>query len=513
MNQDKFIRLNVNDNYLSLGNVFRIIKEESGKANSFVQSDIFCVIFNNYDIADSTVNNYCTGFRSINVKYKEYFKEMKDRYTKNKKIFIETFSKLIELMNGNTINSDKFTIEKINENTRLKHICSRLYTISKNDSDVSINLSKELYQNLEDNNFYEFFVQVLFYVVLEKKQPIKIEEKLNNIIEKSIYDTNISVRSIQEFIKIQLNSGIWSIRGIKELAIQRNPFACFEMASMECYGIITGKPRYDIAYKYYEVAAKNNHPVANWAIGYLYYNGYIGSKTKRDLYLAIKYFNKAKRLNCSNAYNSLGLIALNENFPHINKNINRATQMFEKAISLGNVYAYNNLGKIYEEQKDYKKAFENYIIAADHGESWAQNKVGDFYRKGIVKNKDIKQAFKYYNLSTESPRFTLCRWSKYNLAKYFYENGNLEIGVDKDISKAIELLEDIADDLAEAVEELIYIYYKLYLESNKENNLYFEKLNFYIQKYEKNKKYNKKLKIEVEKNLKQIYSERIQVPL
>ena len=513
MKNDKFIRLNVNDNYLSLGNLFRVIKEEGGVTNNFLQSDIFCIIFNNYDIADSTVNNYCTGLRSINLKYKEYFKEIKQKYQKDKNALVNTISKLIELMEDNVLNTEVYNVKKINENKKLKNICNRLYTISKNDSDVGIKLSSMLHKDLEEDNLYDFLVQVLFYVILEKKQPIRIEERLNDIIEKNIYDTNISVNSIQEFVKIQLNSGIWSIRGIKELAIQGNPFACFEMASMECYGIITGKPRYNFAYKYYEVAAKNNHPVANWAIGYLYYNGYIGSKSKRDLYFAIKYFNKSKRLNCSNAYNSLGLIALNENFPHINKNINRATQMFEKAISLGNVYAYNNLGKIYEEQKDYKKAFENYIIAADHGESWAQNKVGDFYRKGIVKNKDLKLAFKYYNLSTESPRFTLCRWSKYNLAKFFYENGNLEIGVDKDISKAIELLEDIADDLAEAVEELIYIYYKLYLDSNKENNLYFEKLNFYIQKYEKNKNYNKKLKIEVEKNLKQIYSEHIQVPL
>ena len=513
MKNNSFIRLNVNDNYLSLGNLFRIIKEESEITNAFLQSDIFCIIFNTYELADSTVNNYCTGFRAINSKYKEYIRSIKDKYEKNKEILIETFSKLLGLMENNSIGFNTITFKQINENIRLKHVCNRLYTISKNDSDVSIYLSKKLYQNLEENNLYDFIAQVLFYVVLEKKQPIKINEKLNDIIEKNIYDTNISVNSIQEFVKIQLNSGIWSIRGIKELAIQGNPFACFEMASMECYGIITGKPRYNLAYKYYEVAAQNNHPVANWAIGYLYYNGYIGSKNKRDLYLAIKYFNKAKRLNCSNAYNSLGLIALNENFPHINKNIKRATQMFEKAISLGNIYAYNNLGKIYEEQKDYKKAFENYIIAADHGESWAQNKVADFYRKGIVKNKDLKQAFKYYNLSSESSRFTLCKWSKYNLAKFFYEEGNLEIEVDKDIGKAIELLEDIADDLAEAVEELIFIYYKLYLESNKENKLYFEKLNFYIQKYEKSPNYNPKAKIKVEKKLKQLYNEHIQVPL
>ena len=44
MLQRKFIRLNINDNYLSLGNVFRIIKEEANNTNMFLQSDLFAII-------------------------------------------------------------------------------------------------------------------------------------------------------------------------------------------------------------------------------------------------------------------------------------------------------------------------------------------------------------------------------------------------------------------------------------------------------------------------------------
>ena len=40
-------------------------------------------------------------------------------------------------------------------------------------------------------------------------------------------------------------------------------------------------------------------------------------------------------------------------------------------------YAYNNLGKIDEMEKDYEKAFDYYLKAADLGESWACNKVGE----------------------------------------------------------------------------------------------------------------------------------------
>lgn len=454
MLQRKFIRLNINDNYLSLGNVFRIIKEEANNTNMFLQSDLFAIIFNTYNIADSTVNNYCTGFRAINPKYRSYFKEIENIFEQDKTVFVSTVGKILELIEGKEIKADNITIDQINENFKLKHICNKLYNISKNDSDVSIRLSNELYKILEENNLYDFMAQVLFYVILDKKQPIYINEQLNDIVEKSIYDTNISFNDIQEFIDIQLNSGILSIRGIKELAKKDNPFACFEIASMEFYGIITGKKRYEEAYKYYKIAAEHNHPVANWAIGYLYYEGYIGNKSKRDLYLAFKYFNKARKLKCSNAFNSFGLIILNGNMPHIKKNRDKAIEMFKKAKSLGNIYAYNNLGKICEDEKDYKKAFDYYLVSADSGESWAANKIGDFYRNGVVGKKNLKKAFEYYTVSSESPKFILCPWSKYNLAKYFYECGNLEIGVKQDINMAVELLEDVSDELNEAREEL-----------------------------------------------------------
>lgn len=501
MGKRDFIRLNTSDNYLSLGNLFRIIKEESYNSNHFLQSELFSIIFDTEDVADSTVNNYCTGLRAINSKFKNYFKNIKNEYDNDKNRLITTIGKIIELVENEDINLDKITLNKINNNTRLKHICNRLYSISKNDSDVNINLSNRLYKSLEQNNQYNFMAQVLFYVILEKKQPIYINEKINNMIEKNIYDTNISINDIQEFIKIQLSSGMWSIRGIKELAKKNNPFACFEIASMECYGIITGKVRYEVAYKYYKIAAEYNHPVANWAIGYLYYKGHIGKRTKNDLYMAFKYFNKARKLKCSNAFNSIGLMILNEEIPVLKKNEKKAIEMFEQAISMGNIYAYNNLGKIYESKKEYKKAYDLYIISANAGESWASNKVGEMYRKGILGAKNLKKAYEYYTISSESPIYTLCAWSKYNLAKFFYIDGNVDAEIEKNLNKAISLLEEVADELLEASEELIYIYFKLYIDSNKQEKYYYERLMLFKQKCEHNYSYDEKVKKRIEKFL------------
>lgn len=452
MRNKDFVRLNVNDNYLSLGNLFRVIKEHSYNSNNFLQSDLFAILFDADEIADSTVNNYCTGLRPINTIYKNYYREIKNQFDTNKNVLVSTISKVLELIDDKIFDIDSATIQTINSNSRLKSICDRLYSISKNDSDLSIAFENVLYKYLSNSELYNFLVEILFYVILERKQPIYLSENLNEIIEKKIYNTNISLNDIQEFIDIQLNSGIWSIRGIKELAKRDNPFACFELASMEFYGIITGKPRYDVAYSYYKTAAINNHPVANWAIGYMYYEGYIGTKSKHDLYLAFKYFNKARKLKCSNSFNSIGLMFLNGNIPHIRINQAKAIDMFNQAISLGNVYAYNNMGLIYEKDKQYSKAFDYYLTSANHGDSWAANKVGEYYRKGLVGAKNYAKAFEYYTLSSECSKFTLCPWSKYNLAKYFYMNGNLEIGIKKDLPKAISLLEEVSNDLIEAKE-------------------------------------------------------------
>ncbi len=503
MNSKNFIRLNTSDNYLSLGNLFRIIKEEAHNTHVFWQSELFSIIFNTDDIGDSTINNYCTGYRAINPKYKNYLKSIKENFVRNKDILIIPIAKILQLAENSNINIDYISISDINSNLTMKNICTRLYSISKNDSEVDINMSNNLHLLLENNDLYTFFITILFYVVLDKKQPIYIEKELTSAIEKSIYDTNISLNDIEAFINIHLNSGIWSIRGIMQLAKKNNPFACFEMASMEFYGIISGKPRYDIAYKYYKIAAQNNHPVATWAIGFLYYKGYIGNLSKYDLYLAFKYFNRARKLKCSNAFNSIGLILLNGNIPHINKSEQKAIKMFETAISMGNIYAYNNLGKIYENSRDYKKAFSYYLVAANLGESWAANKVGDFYRCSIGVTKDLEKAFNYYTIASECSNFTLCKWSRFNLAKYFYEYGVLELDIEKNLNKAIELLDSICDDFLPALKELIYIYFNLYL-NNKNNSEYLNKVHYYKLKCELCDNYNNEIKYEIEKTLNEI---------
>ena len=80
----KYIKMNDNNNHLSIGNFCRIIKENSLNKSFAGQSEIFSTVFNIDNINDSTINNYCIGCRSIGSDYKEIFYNFKDKYNKNK---------------------------------------------------------------------------------------------------------------------------------------------------------------------------------------------------------------------------------------------------------------------------------------------------------------------------------------------------------------------------------------------------------------------------------------------
>ena len=151
MEQKKIIKLNDNDNHLSLGNIFRIIKSISINPNSFLQSDLFCIIFNCDHIGTSTVNNYCTGSRGINPDYKNYILNKKQLYQTDITIFLPEISKILGLINSGKFSSNTLSLEQVNNDNKLRHICSKLYIISKNDKEVDFSLSTKLlnYLNTE----------------------------------------------------------------------------------------------------------------------------------------------------------------------------------------------------------------------------------------------------------------------------------------------------------------------------------------------------------------------------
>ncbi len=490
----KYIKLNDNYSHLSLGNIINTIKEVSKNKSSAIQSEVFCTLFELDYINESTVNNYCIGSRGIGNDYKQKYIILKKRYENNKEVFINIFCNLLTIINGTIFDIEK--INEINKNNSLKEICNRLYNISKNDFYVPKDAISNFRKLLNDENYYELMIEFLFFAILEKKQPLYEDERYKNVIETILQNTDISIIDLQNFLLLELNEGINFSHSLRKLALQGNPYANYHLAVMEYRGEFSGKPRYDKAYEYFLEAAKNNHPSSYWMLGNMIINNIIGNSKDKDYKKAIEYFLKAKSLGNIAAINSLGICY--QKGLGVNKNTSKALELFREAASKNYVYALNNLGAYYED-KDKEKAYKYFLKSANLYESYACNKMGEYYR--LEGNK--KEALKYYEKALEASLKEKCIWAYYNIAKYYYLEGDVDTHTVKDIEKAIKYFEK-ANNLIESLKELLFIYYK-------ENNL--EKVYYYKNLIEKHPQYNKEIKEEIENVLKDIKEiEEISIP-
>lgn len=491
----RYLKLNKDDKHLSLGNLFRIIKSLAINKRTSPQSEIFCILFNLDSISETTINNYCIGCRSINSNYKQIYLNYQKQYLKDKNVLIDTTINVLTLIEGNIITTTN-PLNYINSNVLFKELCNKLYNISKNDNEVSEKYTDNIRNLFSSNNYYEAFCEFLFFIILKKKQPIYIDDLNQEITEKLLENTNISSKELEDFLLLKFRDSTNYYYGVTQLASNNNAYACYELGTQEYYGYISGTPRYDISFKYLDIAAKKGHAGANYLIANMILNKYLKSFLNDELKLAYDYLNTAIKHGSIEALNSVGLMYLNGIYPK-KKDINKAIDYFNKAIKKDYVYAYNNLGKIYETQKDYQKAFNYYLKSANLGESWASNKIGEYYRKGIIQ-KDLKKAYNYYNKALKCPKRNMCYYAKYNLAKYYYLCGLFDI--EKNYNKALDYLKDASDhNIYEASIELLNIYTKKYWETN--DIVYKNLITEIILKIENHPKYNSSTKKLIENNL------------
>ncbi len=489
----KYIKLNDNYSHLSLGNVINVIKEESKNKTSAIQSEVFCALFNLDYINESTVNNYCVGSRSIGNDYKQIYINLQKKYQQDEKIFIPIISNILTIISGTIY--DINNIKLINENTSLKNIDYKLYNISKNDFYVSKELITKYRELLNNHDYYNLFIQMLFFAILDKKQPLYEDEKLKNVVETILANTDISVVDLQNFLLLELNEGINFSHSLINLRNNHNPYASYHLGILEYRGEFSGKPRYDQAYLYFKEAAQDNHPAACWMIGNMLIKGIIGKKSPDDLNEAIKYFTKAQSLGNVAAINSLGLCY--QNGWGVTKNTNKALALFKEAAHKNYAYALNNLGLYFEKQGQNAKAYEYYQKSAMLNESYACNKIGEMFRLAG----QTAEAFTYYEKAIQSKLNETCLWAYYNLAKYYYLTGDYQTNILKDLNKAIQYLE-IAQDLIESLEELLWIYYDQYLNNNDDSTL--AKVYYYKDLIEKHPQYNNDIANLINNKLNQI---------
>lgn len=495
----KFIKLNDNNEHLSLGNLFRIIKEQAKNRVSALQSELFCILFNLESINDTTVNNYCVGCRSIGTDYKQIFINRKKRYEKNKEEFLDTIIDIINILDGiihtNITNKEEF----INNSDSAYLLSKNLYHLAKNDNQVGIDFQNKLSLLIDNNKIYECLVEELIYIVLEKKQPLYEENLKMEVFEDVLNDTSISANSLKEYLSLKLREGINFDFTMRKLASNGNAYANFELGSDEYYGFVKGYPRYLEASKYLIKAAEMNHAGANYMLGNIYIRGLLGNKTDIELEKGYEYLKKSFKLGNIAASNLIGNMYYNGIHP-LKKDITKAKKYYHIAEKANYVFAINNLGNIEEENKNYEKAFTYFLKSANLGESWACNKVGEYYRTGIIE-KDMQKAFYYYNQALEANYRTLYHYAYYNLAKYFYLDGFEDIP--KNEQKALEYLEIASENnILEATIEL-FIYYARIYKHTKDQEVY----NYILilkDIIETHDNYNKNIKDKIETILKEL---------
>ena len=393
-----------NGNILSLGNIINSIKKISNNNNA-MQTEIFCSIFGVNEINTTTVNNYCIGIRAIGIEYKKIFEE---KYNDNS--IIKNILSLVNILE-NKVYSEENALDIINKSNKLKKVIEDLKQIATSDEHID-----DINKLLKDNN-YETIKEMLYYAIIINKQPI--------------YSQNINIKinkqELNEYMRLELYWGESYISSLLELAKKNNMYACAKLGSLEFEGAVTGTPNYKKSFQYYLKSANKNHPKSCWMIA----NLILTNKVDYDFDTMWKYLNKSIELGSAAGYNTMGLCYLRGINKENKIDKEKAEYYFKIAGELGYVFAFNNLGKIYEE-KDETEAMKYYNISADMNNSWALNKVGEYHRK----NNDYIKAYIYYSKAVDCPITEICRYAFYNLAKYYYEPGFKELNIKADKEKA-----------------------------------------------------------------------------
>lgn len=393
-----YIKMN-EGNYLSLGNLFNEIKKIS-KGNSAMQSEIFCTLFNVNEINSQTVNNYCIGIRAIGIEYKKKYIDCFHIYKKDRSVFVNTIISLISILDEHIYLDDEKTLKNINNNHNLYKLCVELLKISKKDINVNEKFTLNLGKLIDNNDLYDCIIDFLEYIILENKQPIYKQD----------INIKINEEELTEYLKIKLYEGFSHINSLRELSKRGNMYACADLGSLEFDGLVDGKHNYKISYYYYMIAADKGHPKACWMIA----NMILTKKVKYDFDTLWKYLNESIKLGSAAGLNTMGKCYLLGINPKNECNIEKAKDYFIKSSELGYTFAFNNLGLLCSNEDE---AVKYYKTSADMNESWALNKMGEYYRK--KGNKDL--AYFYYNESNKAPIGERCKWSKINLKKYFSE--------------------------------------------------------------------------------------------
>lgn len=208
------------------------------------------------------------------------------------------------------------------------------------------------------------------------------------------------------------NSAVWAVLlrlasllheySISEFANQ-NPTAYLFEATLYLYGLLDAKDE-GKAVALYEYAAKYNSSLAKYILACYHFETYLQNKSDFDSVEAKKWADEFIKSYVEHAdleelaseiYFILGYLVRDEAEKNQNKSTyQRAIEYFKKSLKCGEYSSASELGYIYQHSivKDYKKAFEYYSLAAEHGIDAAEYNLGTLYYDGIGCEKDVGKA-------------------------------------------------------------------------------------------------------------------------
>lgn len=256
-------------------------------------------------------------------------------------------------------------------------------------------------------------IMLFAFLVLDARAQIDLGVDDSSSTEQSVSSSKPNTSGAFSFLSKALNifntsssnsiSKALSFEELKNKADNGDIASQLDLGYMFLYGTNGATVDYQQAFHYYNLAAKDNNPIALNNLGSLYFNG-IG--TNVDYTKAIDYFRKAAKQGSDDAAVNLVVIFLSSN-----KKINSPEIYSEVRDLLEKSSAQNDIAKYllgysyyvgFDVKKDYKKAFEHIKYVADKSEyDEAQLVLSEFYINGFGTPKNYTRAVQYLESASE----------------------------------------------------------------------------------------------------------------
>ena len=185
----------------------------------------------------------------------------------------------------------------------------------------------------------------------------------------------------------------------QKAAIQGHPDAQYSLGLMYRSGEGTNKDDVEGS-KWIKAAAEQGHGYAQEMIGFIYYYGW---GVQQDYKEAAKWFQESAEKGFTKSELQLGFMyAIGEGLP---ENPKEAVRWFEKAAQKGNPYAQYQLGVSYYYgvgvSQNYNEAAKWYQLAAGQGDVHAQCDLGAMYVNGQGVPRSESEAVKWYRMAAD----------------------------------------------------------------------------------------------------------------